>query len=134
MPERQHRGLSGAEWKVMKIAWELEKAMAREIYTVAGKLVSVFLQDQVDPLPYVLCHRHLGALVQLLEPSVLLRSDIYGRGDLLPRHSGTIRGNTSQVNSRLGGVICSSCLGATRGLGSKPWGIVRIGLGGCSSG
>ena len=37
MPERQRKGLSGAEWKVMKIAWELQKAMAREIYTVAGQ-------------------------------------------------------------------------------------------------
>src|SRR6476620_2240538 len=27
--------LSRAEWKVMKIVWELRKAMAREVYTIA---------------------------------------------------------------------------------------------------
>ena len=30
------KDLSKAEWKIMKIVWELQKAMAREIYTVAG--------------------------------------------------------------------------------------------------
>ena len=29
--------LSKAEWKVMKIVWELQKAMAREVYTIAGE-------------------------------------------------------------------------------------------------
>jgi BlaI family transcriptional regulator, penicillinase repressor len=29
------KDLSKAEWKVMKIVWELRKAMAREIYTIA---------------------------------------------------------------------------------------------------
>jgi predicted transcriptional regulator len=29
--------LSKAEWKVMKIVWELQKAMAREVYTIAGQ-------------------------------------------------------------------------------------------------
>ena len=31
------KDLSKAEWKVMKIVWELKKGMAREIYTVAGE-------------------------------------------------------------------------------------------------
>ncbi len=31
------RDLSAAEWKVMRIAWELKKAMAREIYVIAGE-------------------------------------------------------------------------------------------------
>jgi predicted transcriptional regulator len=31
------KDLSKAEWKVMKIVWEMQKAMAREIYTVAGE-------------------------------------------------------------------------------------------------
>lgn len=29
------KDLSKAEWKVMKIVWELRKAMAREVYTIA---------------------------------------------------------------------------------------------------
>ncbi len=33
---RQRKELSKAEWKVMKIVWELRKAMAREVYTIAG--------------------------------------------------------------------------------------------------
>ncbi len=32
------KDLSAAEWKVMKIVWDLQKGMAREVYTVAGKL------------------------------------------------------------------------------------------------
>jgi BlaI family transcriptional regulator, penicillinase repressor len=31
----QQRNLSAAEWKVMKIVWDLQKGMAREVYTVA---------------------------------------------------------------------------------------------------
>jgi BlaI family transcriptional regulator, penicillinase repressor len=31
------KNLSTAEWKVMKIVWDLQKGMAREVYTVAGK-------------------------------------------------------------------------------------------------
>jgi BlaI family penicillinase repressor len=31
------RDLSTAEWKVMKIVWDLQKGMAREVYTVAGE-------------------------------------------------------------------------------------------------
>ena|ERR1017187_3639526 len=31
------KDLSKAEWKVMKIVWELRKAMAREVYTIAGQ-------------------------------------------------------------------------------------------------
>ncbi len=33
----KQKDLSGAEWKVMKIVWELKKAMAREVYTIAGQ-------------------------------------------------------------------------------------------------
>jgi len=33
----EQKDLSKAEWKVMKIVWELRKAMAREIYTIAGQ-------------------------------------------------------------------------------------------------
>jgi BlaI family penicillinase repressor len=36
MASRQ-KDLSKAEWKVMKIVWQLQKAMAREIYTIAGE-------------------------------------------------------------------------------------------------
>ncbi len=31
------KDLSKAEWKVMKIVWELKKGMAREVYTIAGE-------------------------------------------------------------------------------------------------
>ena len=34
-PKRQ-TNLSAAEWKVMRVVWDLKKAMAREVYTVAG--------------------------------------------------------------------------------------------------
>jgi BlaI family penicillinase repressor len=34
------KDLSKAEWKVMKIVWELQKAMAREVYTIAGEQYS----------------------------------------------------------------------------------------------
>ena len=37
MNESERKDLSKAEWKVMKIVWELQKAMAREIYTIAGE-------------------------------------------------------------------------------------------------
>jgi predicted transcriptional regulator len=36
----ERKDLSRAEWKVMKIVWELRKAMAREVYTVAGERYS----------------------------------------------------------------------------------------------
>ncbi len=35
-PKRQS-SLSAAEWKVMRVVWNLKKAMAREVYTVAGR-------------------------------------------------------------------------------------------------
>jgi BlaI family transcriptional regulator, penicillinase repressor len=35
--DNKPKDLSAAEWKVMKIAWELKKAMAREIYVIAGE-------------------------------------------------------------------------------------------------
>jgi len=33
----EQKDLSAAEWKVIKIVWDLQKGMAREVYTVAGK-------------------------------------------------------------------------------------------------
>ncbi len=35
MSRAKQKDISKAEWKVMKIVWELQKAMAREIYTIA---------------------------------------------------------------------------------------------------
>lgn len=35
MSPGERKDLSKAEWKVMKIVWELQKAMAREVYTIA---------------------------------------------------------------------------------------------------
>ncbi len=53
-PKRQH-SLSAAEWKVMRVVWDLKKAMAREVYTVAGRehdwtpaTVKTFLKRLVD--------------------------------------------------------------------------------------
>jgi predicted transcriptional regulator len=37
MHAQEQKDLSRAEWKVMKIVWELRKAMAREVYTIAGE-------------------------------------------------------------------------------------------------
>ena len=37
MSLEERKELSRAEWKVMKVVWELRKAMAREIYTIAGQ-------------------------------------------------------------------------------------------------
>ena len=37
MGSEQRKDLSKAEWKVMKVVWELRKAMAREIYSIAGR-------------------------------------------------------------------------------------------------
>ena len=37
MGDQKPKDLSAAEWKVMKIAWELNKAVAREIYVIAGQ-------------------------------------------------------------------------------------------------
>ncbi len=36
MSPAERKELSKAEWKVTKIVWELRKAMAREVYTIAG--------------------------------------------------------------------------------------------------
>jgi BlaI family transcriptional regulator, penicillinase repressor len=33
----ERKDLSAAEWKVMKIVWDMQKGMAREVYTIAGK-------------------------------------------------------------------------------------------------
>lgn len=35
--QESQKDLSKAEWKVMKIVWELKKGMAREVYTIAGQ-------------------------------------------------------------------------------------------------
>ncbi len=40
MSSAERKDLSRAEWKVMKIVWELQKAMAREVYTIAGEQYS----------------------------------------------------------------------------------------------
>ncbi len=40
MSSGERKDLSKAEWKVMKIVWELQKAMAREVYTLAGEQYS----------------------------------------------------------------------------------------------
>jgi predicted transcriptional regulator len=40
MGSGERKDLSKAEWKVMKIVWELRKAMAREVYTIAGEQYS----------------------------------------------------------------------------------------------
>jgi predicted transcriptional regulator len=37
MSPEETKDLSRAEWKVMKVVWELRKAMAREVYTIAGR-------------------------------------------------------------------------------------------------
>ncbi len=37
MSPGESKDLSKAEWKIMKIVWELRKAMAREVYTIAGE-------------------------------------------------------------------------------------------------
>jgi BlaI family penicillinase repressor len=37
MNTMRQKDLSKAEWKVMKIVWELQKAMAREVYTIAAR-------------------------------------------------------------------------------------------------
>ena len=37
MAEPDQKDLSAAEWKVMKIVWDLKKGMAREIYSIAGE-------------------------------------------------------------------------------------------------
>jgi len=36
MTSVERKELSRAEWKVMKIVWELKKGMAREVYTIAA--------------------------------------------------------------------------------------------------
>ena len=36
MTSAERKELSRAEWKVMKIVWELKKGMAREVYTIAA--------------------------------------------------------------------------------------------------
>jgi BlaI family transcriptional regulator, penicillinase repressor len=37
MSSSERKDLSKAEWKIMKIVWELQKAMAREVYVIAGE-------------------------------------------------------------------------------------------------
>ena len=40
MSPAERKELSRAEWKVMKIVWELRKGMVREVYTIAGEQYS----------------------------------------------------------------------------------------------
>jgi BlaI family penicillinase repressor len=37
MSDEEQKDLSKAEWKVIKVVWELRKAMAREVYAIAGR-------------------------------------------------------------------------------------------------
>ena len=37
MSPAERKDLSKAEWKVMNVVWELRKAMAREVYAIAGE-------------------------------------------------------------------------------------------------
>ncbi len=37
MKSKQQNSLSAAQWKVMRVVWDMKKAMAREVYTVAGR-------------------------------------------------------------------------------------------------
>ena len=49
---------------------------------LARQRMLVALEHQVDPLPDVHCDRHLRATVQQMQPLVLLRRDVDGRGNL----------------------------------------------------
>src|SRR5512140_442850 len=53
---------------------------------LAGQLSLVLVEHQIDPLPDVLGHGHLGLLVQRLEALVLLGGDVDGGADLLSGH------------------------------------------------
>jgi hypothetical protein len=59
----------------------------------------VFLKHQINALPNVLGHRHLGFLVEQLEQFVLLRRNVDSRADLFSRHdvcdamSNAVKGN-----------------------------------------
>lgn len=98
----QPKGLSQAEWKVMKIVWELEKAMAREVYSVAGErhawtptTVKTLLRRLVDkgyvsatPVGNGFVYRPLRSALATLESAadLLLTNAIEGAtGPLLAR-------------------------------------------------
>src|SRR5215468_11763830 len=57
----------------------LERGLSR-------KMSPVLLEDEIDALPDVLRHRHLGLLVEELQLRVLLRGDVNRGGQLLPGH------------------------------------------------
>src|SRR5438132_10321291 len=58
-----------------------------EVRALAGQVVLVLLQDEIDPLADVLGDGDLGAIVQLFQPLVLLGRDVHRRRYLLPRHA-----------------------------------------------
>ena len=53
--------------------------------------VAVLVEHEIDALADVFGHRHLGLVVQLLQPRVLLRRDVDRGGNLLARHGVTMR-------------------------------------------
>ena len=66
---------------------------------LAGELIAVLLEHQIDALPDVLSNRYFGAVMQGLEPRVLLGRDVHGRRDLLARQGrGTLRDHMHMVN------------------------------------
>src|SRR5690349_3372165 len=62
--------------KSLLLARDVEGQLARQVNLV-------LVEDEIDSLPDVLGHRHLGLLVQHLEQLVLFGRDVDGRGDLL---------------------------------------------------
>ena len=69
-----------------------------EVY-LAGKLIAILLEHQIDALPDVLRDRDLGAAVQRLESRILLGRDVHGRRDLLARQGRvTLRDHMHMVN------------------------------------
>src|SRR5262245_530028 len=65
---------------------------------LAGKVVLLPLQDQIDPLANVFRDRDLGLFVKKLEELVLLGCDVHGGGDFLPCHDETMHDHMFLVN------------------------------------